>query len=368
MTKILLTITILFIGWMALSQGIVSTVVDTIATKFTDDLIFDSNGNLYGSDYDSDVIYKRTPSGVITVFANGMNTPNGMAFDSGGNMFVCDNFGNAIFKISPTGIFLDTFPVNQPAGIIKDAMSDTMIFTTYTTNSIQKLAPDGSFTPFHAGPPLAGPVGLEYCQGELYAANYFNRAIYRVESDTLIFITQIPGVGSIGFMTVVGNYLMLAAFNSNKIYTINPITQIFSLYSGGATGYLDGPVTTALFAAPNGIVANASGDTLYISEYYSGRLRMITRFTVENQVISSSPGIQLYPNPVSDRLSLTVNPADLPYSVRIIDLTGKVVHQLSDITEITMELDLSEFNTGTYFLEINSANSEMILERIIKID
>lgn len=369
MIKTVFAIAILLFGSNSFAQGIVSTVEDTSAFRFTDDLIFDNSGNLYCADYSGDAIYKRTPGGNVSVFASGMNTPNGMAFDTAGNLFVCDNIGNAIYKISSSGTFLDTFPVLQPSGMIKDAMSDTMIFTTYGAQSkIQKLAPDGSIIDFHTGTPLNGPVGLEYCQGELYVANFSNREIYRVEADTLVFIAQLPGSGNLGFLAVVGNYLMATAFTNHKIYTIDPISQTVQLYSGGSSGHVDGSATVARFTTPNGIVANATGDTIYISEYNTRRLRMITDFTAENPIVSSSPTIQLYPNPCSEKLNLTVNPSDLPYSLRIVDLTGKVIYQMDAVVDSTVELDLSAFKTGSYVVEIQSPHSKMSVARMLKID
>ena len=191
------------------AQSMVSTVVDSSAFGFTDDLIFDNAGNLYRADYSGDAVYKRTPGGVITTFLSGLSAPNGLAFDSAENLFVCDNVGNTIYKLDYSGVFLDTFQINSPSGIIKDAVSDTMIFTTYAGHKLKKLAPDGTILDFHAGTPLQAPVGLEYHQGGLYVANFSNRKIYKVEQDTLIFITQLPGYGSLGIIAYVGDVLLL---------------------------------------------------------------------------------------------------------------------------------------------------------------
>ena len=56
-TKLTTSIIAILLGVVAFAQGTVSTVVDTTAYRFTDDLIFDSNGNLYCADYSGDAVY-----------------------------------------------------------------------------------------------------------------------------------------------------------------------------------------------------------------------------------------------------------------------------------------------------------------------
>ncbi len=366
---LLTTISTLFLFCnFSFAQATVTTIVDSSAYGFTDDLIFDDNGNLFCADYSGDAVFKRTPAGAISIFASGFNTPNGIAFDSFGNLFVCDNIGNAIYKLSDAGVFLDTFQVSSPSGIIKDAVSDTMIFTTYAAQgTLQKLAPDGNIINFHSGSPLSGPVGLAYCQGELYTSNFSNRRIYRVEADTLVFIAQLPTSGSLGFIANVGGQIMATAFNQHEIYTVNPITQVVNLYSGGVLGSLDGPVGDALFTTPNGIVANPAGDTIYISEYNSKKLRMITGFTVSTDELFNSVSFELSPNPSTEIVNLSIEASALPYSLRITDPQGKKVYEKKDLIDTNLELNVSEFETGTYMIAVRSVNSGTSVKRMIKI-
>ena len=368
-TKLTTSIIAILIGVVAFAQGTVSTVVDTTAYRFTDDLIFDSNGNLYCADYSGDAVYKMTPNGTVSIFASGMNTPNGLAFDSNGDLFVCDNIGNAIYKLNSAGTFIDTFDVTQPSGIIKDALSDTMIFTTYGNQStLQKLAPNGTVVNFHAGSPLNGPVGLAYCQNELYVANFTNREIYRVESDSLVFIAQLPGTGSLGFLATVGDNLMATAFNTHKLYSIDPVSQTVSLYSGASAGHVNGSVTNALFTTPNGIVANPTNDTIYVSEYSTRRLRMITDFNLGLTVLPAQTTFNLYPNPVQNTVHIDVEEVQLPYSLRLINSLGETIIEENNITELSQELNLSDFKAGIYVLTIQSNDSQFISEQLIKLE
>ena len=160
---------------------------------------------------------------------------------------------------------------------------------------------------------------------------------------------------------------MATAFTGHKIYTIAPIAQTVDLYSGGSPGHVNGPVTDALFSTPNGIVANATFDT-YVSEYNTKRLRMITGFTVGVNELQDDLAITLSPNPTSEVLNLTVSAIDLSYSVRIIDLQGKVIYEMQNIDDSSLQLDVSAFEAGTYQFGIESANSKMSVNRIIKLD
>lgn len=367
MIRILIT-SILLLNNHSFAQTIVTTIVDSSAYGFTDDLIFDNDGNLYCADYSGDAIFKRTPGGSISEFASGFNTPNGLAFDSFGNMFVCDNIGNVIYKLSDTGVFLDTFLISSPSGIIKDAASDTMIFTTYAAEgTLMKLAPDGTILSFHAGSPLNGPVGLAYCEGELYMSNFSNREIYRVETDTLVFIAQLPGPGSLGFIANVGGQLMATAYTGHKIYSVNPVTHDVSWFSGGVIGHVDGDVGDALYSTPNGIVANAASDTIYLSEYNTKRLRMITGYTVSIEEVFTSASFQLYPNPSNKLTHLSIEASALPCSLTIIDLQGKVVFEKKDLIDPNLVLNVSEFETGTYIITVESLKSGTYTKRLIKI-
>lgn len=342
---------------IAFGQTTVSTAVDSTDFPFSDDLIFDSSGNLYCADYSGDAVYKRTPSGTLTEFASGFNTPNGLAFDSFGNLFVCDNVGDAIYKLDGTGAFLDTFTVTYPSGIIKDMASDTMIFTTYGAQShLKKLAPNGTVVDFHSGAPLNGPVGLAYCQGELYVANFSNRMIYQVEPDSLIFIAQLPGSGSLGFLSTLGNSLVATAFTGHKIYTVNVSNGSVVHYAGSSAGSVDGPIETAKFITPNGIVLNSTQDTMYISEYNSKNLRMITGFTAGVEEVIPNVKITVFPNPAKE--VLYIDGAVAPFSVRITNANGECVFEQKENQGTNSEFQIGHLSSGSYWLTIRSVNVE----------
>lgn len=346
-------------------QTTVSTLVNDGATPFTDDLIEDASGNLYCADYSGSAVFKRTPSGVVTTFADGMNTPNGLAFNSSGELYVCDNIGSRIYLFDAAGTPLDTIVVSSPSGIIKDAASDTMIFTTYgTVSTLKKLAPNGTVSDFHAGGEMNGPVGLEYCQGELYVANFNNRKIFRVEEDTIVYITELPGSGSLGFLANAGDHLLATAFNGQKIYSIDPISEEVNIYAGSSFGGTDGALDSAKFTTPNGIYVNGTMDSIYVSEYNTGKLRLISGFTLSLPELVISTSMELFPNPSNTLVNVRYN-SQVPFEIRLTSIDGKELVRKTSLSNQEQLLDISALKSGTYLVQILISESVVAQERLM---
>ena len=334
----------------------VSTLLNNPTQKVTDDMILDDDGNLYGSDYTGTSIYKITPQGVVSTFATGFNTPNGLAFDSQNNLFVGDIYSHRIYKLSSTGTFLDTFFVNTPSGLIKMNGSDTILFTQYQLNQISRLAPDGNISPMYTGAPMNGPVGLTYDPaGTLYIGNFNNRQVHKFENDSMKYIATMPGPagGWQGFIVYARGILWGTGYTDNKIYTIYPnYVDSTRLFAGSVAGNTDGPVGIATFNAPNGIIPSITGDSIYISDYNSGRIRVITDFilAINEQTVKSS--IKLYPNPFTDKIHIEIKDESIK-NIKLVDLSGKLIQTFSAASQ----LSLGHLIQGVYILEIRTNRS-----------
>jgi hypothetical protein len=83
------------------------------------DLVLDSAGNLYVTDFSHHAIRKETPAGPVSTFAGlagstgstdgtGSATrffdPNGLCIDTAGNLFVADRWNNLVCKVTPAGV------------------------------------------------------------------------------------------------------------------------------------------------------------------------------------------------------------------------------------------------------------------------
>ncbi len=340
-------------GLLELKSQIVSTFFNVPTKKIDDAMVLDHLGNLYGSHFMGTNVYKVTPSGVGSVFATGFNTPNGLAFDSQNNLYVCDLSGNRIYKISYSGTFLDTISIQSPSGIIKSFSSDTMLFTQYTGNKLSKLAPDGTISLIASGAPMLGSVGLAYDTiGQLYVANFTDRKIFSVNSNTLTYVATVPGPsnGSLGFIAFTKGHLWGTGFNDHKIYKIEPnfIDSVVA-YAGSTIGNTDGGIGTAKFNNPNGIISSVTGDSLFVSDFGSGRIRVISFSAVTGTAEYSRHinTLNIYPSPSTDYITIEYDEEIL--SSEVYDSTGNFIFSTTEKT-----IQISILPPGIYLLSFKT--------------
>ena len=109
-------------------------------------LAFDSTGNLYASNYNTNTIERFTPSGVGSLFASsGLDRPTGLAFDSAGNLYAANNGGGTIEKFSIGGVgsvFVGS-GLSNPGGLAFDSTGNLYVANenANTTPSTPRQAP-----------------------------------------------------------------------------------------------------------------------------------------------------------------------------------------------------------------------------------
>ncbi len=124
-------------------------------------LAFGPDGFLYVSSRAQGTIYRITPDGDATLFAEGLGIATGIAFDAAGDLYVGDRSGT-IFKIAassnlpePKNIFVfATLEPSMAAYHLAFNASGTLFVTGPTTSSnqaIHAIAPDGSTSVFYHG-------------------------------------------------------------------------------------------------------------------------------------------------------------------------------------------------------------------------
>jgi sugar lactone lactonase YvrE len=337
-----------------------------------DALVFDSHGNLYGSDHEGLNVYKYSPEGDLSVFATFSHHPNGMVMDGEDNLYVSTPPGNKIFKIAPEGTITQYGPdIPNPNGIIFEYDSDTMIVTSYPNNTVGKLAPDGVFTPWLSNNGLNGPLGLSYDQDHvLYVANFNDGKIFRVENDQLVYFATIPGgyVGidyfSTGYIQWSGDYLYATGFGVNKIFRVNMQGLVEDFAGSGIAGLQDGAASTARFYYPNGICASKTGDSLFISDYETHAVRIISDINTDVHS-TKQPGFQFkcFPNPVFYKAYIRLEvPREMETYYQLVDMKGLFVaqgkwHLASG--ENQREISTSFLPSGTYTLTVSSKNEHV---------
>jgi PEP-CTERM motif len=65
-------------------------------------------------------VSKVTPSGIVSTFATGFNTPVGLAFDHKGDLFVSDANAHSITEITPDGVRSTLYSISAINGDLPD--------------------------------------------------------------------------------------------------------------------------------------------------------------------------------------------------------------------------------------------------------
>ncbi len=145
-------------------------------------LAFDAHGYLYASSRAEGTVYRISPEGAISTYAEGMGIATGIAFDRDGNLFVGDRSGT-IFKVGPdrgaSGAVVDreifVYATLEPSiAAYHLAFNDegTLFVTGPTTSSnqaVHAIDRDGRTTVYYQG--LGRPQGMALdVDGNLYVA------------------------------------------------------------------------------------------------------------------------------------------------------------------------------------------------------
>jgi DNA-binding beta-propeller fold protein YncE len=148
-------------------------------------LAFDREGYLYASSRAEGTVYRISPEGVVTTYAEGMGIATGIAFDDDGNLYVGDRSGT-IFKINrDREIFVfATLEPSVSAYHLAFNAAGTLFVTGPTTSSnqaIHAIDRDGNTSIFYQG--LGRAQGMAFdIDDNLYVAASLHgqRGIVRV--------------------------------------------------------------------------------------------------------------------------------------------------------------------------------------------
>jgi hypothetical protein len=290
----------------------------------------DAAGNLYVADQYNQTIRKITPAGVVSTLAGSpgleggvdgtggvvrFNYPNATAVDSAGNVYVVDRDNFAIRMIAPSGL-VSTYAgyIGQQGtsdgvgtnarftdvyGIAIDALGNLYVSDNDT---IRKIAPDRTVTTLAGQPDVYGsnggtgsgaqfanPRGVAVdTQGNIYVADQGDCTIRKVTPagfvSTLAGEPNVDGNvdGSVSvaqFISPTGiavdgsGNIFVSDSDSADIREILPTGTVVTV-AGNVTvrGDIDGTGTGALFAFPEGLSVDTSGN-LYIADTNNNSIR-----------------------------------------------------------------------------------------------
>lgn len=352
-----------------ISQVTVSTFEGIDSVKIDDAVYVANDGSIYGSHFEGTRVYKIKPDGTVSVFADGFLGPNGLEFDSKGFLYVVNHKANKVYKVAPDGSKTEfVSSVHRPSGIIKLPNSDTMLITRYYANLILKVAPDGKMDTLAIGDQLNGPVGLVFDEnGELYTGNFNDRRIIHIRRDgTQSEIIQIPGGQYLGFLAYHNGIFYGTSFQLSQIYQVRKSDTVMTLLAGKNAGEIDGDTSVALFNRPNGIAMSLTGDSIFVSDYATQNVRIITGYNISNSIenITIHPTVKVYPNPASNSFYVKLRSVkSFKSTIQLIDLTGRIIfekHQQIETGINDFQLSISNITPGNYFLKISSHKSALL--------
>ena len=91
----------------------------------------------------------------------------------------------------------------------------------------------------------------------------------------------------------------------------------------------------------------------------------VSRVANSESVIEEKSRLDVYPNPTKG--FVTISARDLKINkVMVTSMEGKIIHNRSNVNNYTYDLTLDNFHTGIYLVIVETADGEVIVEKIIK--
>lgn len=291
MKKLFVLALVLFLTGVSTFAQRVITVLPS-GSQGGDALTIDERGNVYASDFagGGTSVLKITRRGEISVYATGFSGAAGADFDSKGNLFVSNFNSNVVSKVTPNGT-VSTFATGflGPVAVVVDERDNVFVTNAGIGQipgyKINKIKPNGTVSTFidfaTVDPSFLALGGLTRDDaGNFYVSNFINGKIKKITRQGVAAdFATIPGnisfeTGPLGNMTYSCGNLYITYIGGNVVYRVSLAGEV-SLFAGtGQAGEVDGPVLSAQFNGPNGIVATRRGN-LYVSDFNTRTLRKI---------------------------------------------------------------------------------------------
>lgn len=271
--------------------GYVNGAASVAQFNFPNDLVLDSKGNAYVSEFNNHTIRKITTDGLVTTFAG-----NGVA---GYN----DGIGTSAQLYRPAGLAIDH--------------NGVIYVSEWESQRIRKITPDGNVTT------MAG--GVQGLKDGYYTDARFN------QPDGL-------AVDRNGFVYIADN-------KNHAIRCMSPEGWVITLAGDGSQGFINGSGLQSRFAYPGGIAIDDTG-ALFVADTYNFAIRKV----LVGPVIHKQPENQKVNEGEVVHLSLSVLSPGLPsyawYHENI---------RIENAIESTLDIaSAGPSDAGTYYAVVSS--------------
>jgi hypothetical protein len=81
---------------------------------------------------------------------------------------------------------------------------------------------------------------------------------------------------------------------------------------------------------------------------------------------TNTPTIQVYPNPVTNELTIDADGVAEISTIRVLDITGKLITQANHIDNIRHTLSVNDWLSGVFILQITTSDGKQEFHKIVK--
>jgi len=378
-----LIVLLIFSSFLTVAAQEVTTLA-SIPSNYGDGMIMSPEGDvLVSGGWNKDNILKITTEGVVSEYVSGLPGPVGMGFDTDGNLYVSNYSGNSISKVTPGGVITEfASGLDGPAGLIVTENNEIFV-TLYgdnfsgTGSTVLKFDLNGNSEVYANGNDILDAIGVTMDEDQnLFITNLLGGKVIKVDTDqNMETITTIPGA-RINQIVYSNEHVFVPSPNLRKIYRVNTNDGTVEHFAGsGGNGTTDGELLEAEFNKPNSCVINEAGDTLYILDGIVGLIRVIDLSGTLgiNDIEEGTNGFQLeqnYPNPFRAETNINFSISNTEkISLTIYDTQGRQIDQpinkIMNPGKYTIPFNAGNISSGLYFYTLEVGKHRITKKMIL---
>lgn len=259
-------------AWLEIPVGEVRTLAGPIEAG-SGGVEVDAQGNVYTADFGRHLsqgpmgtkVFRVTPVGDVSVFAEGFNGASGNAIDAEGRFFQANIAGNTISRVREDGSIetVVTEGLVNPVGIAF-GVDGALMVANCGSHQVARVERSGRALVFAESNLFRCPNGLVAgADGEFYASNFYNGDVLRIGPDgDVSVLATLPG-GNLGHLIYSEGMLYVVARSAHQIYEVNLTGEHKVLAGSGDHGIDDGPALEATLSFPNDLGLSPDGRVLY---------------------------------------------------------------------------------------------------------
>lgn len=233
----------------------------------------DAQGNVYTADFGATLssgppgtrVWRITPDGEVSVYAEGFRGASGNAIGPDGTFYQANIAGGTVSKVDADGNVTPfvTSGLTAPVGMTFDG-NGRLIVANCGSNTISQIDEAGVAEVFASDDLLQCPNGLVLGgDGNFYVSNFYNGDVVRVTpaGEVTRFVT-LPGDNN-GHLVFTDGVFYVAARAANQIWEVTMDGASRLIAGSGERGVEDGPALEATLSLPNDLALSPDGATLY---------------------------------------------------------------------------------------------------------